>query len=189
MNRLNGWSAALLIVAVAQLIGCGRKERIYEQIAPADVKEVEGQYAKEVELLSDLAIERIGLEVAEVSKQQGPRKDSPQLSIPYSALLYDPKGKEWVYAVEDAEKRVYVRKQVKVDYIEGIMVGDDEDGEQERVMVVFLKEWKPDPKEKYKIETIEEGDKIVSIGAEELYGTEKKIGHIDAYIRKVQEHK
>ena len=86
MNRMNAWSAALLIVAVAQLTGCGRKERIYQQIAPADVKEIEGQYAKEVELLSDRAIERIGLEVAEVSKQQGPRKESPQLSVPYSAL-------------------------------------------------------------------------------------------------------
>lgn len=189
MNRMNGLCAAILIVAVAQLTGCGRKERIYEQIAPADVREVKGQYAKEVELLSDRAIDRIGLELAEVSKQQGPRKESKQLSVPYSALLYDPKGKEWVYA--DEGSYVYVRKQVKVDYIEGILIDNDGDGKEERVMVAFLKEdWKPTFKEgEKKIETVEEGDKIVSVGAEELYGTEKKIGHIDAYIRKVQEHK
>ena len=89
MKRTNGWSAALLMLAVVQLTGCGQKERIYELIAPADVKEIEGKYVKEVELLSDKAIDRIGLELTEVSKQQGPRKESPQLSVPYSALLYD----------------------------------------------------------------------------------------------------
>lgn len=169
MNRRNGWSAALLLVAVAQFTGCQSKERIYEQIAPADVREIEGKYVKEVELLTDKAIDRIGLQLSEVSKQQGPRKESPQLSVPYSALLYDPDGKEWVYT--SPKHRVYIREKIKVDYIEGI---ESPDG---RKMVAFLKEGP------------EIGSKVVSVGALELYGTEKKIGHIDAYIRKVQEDK
>ena len=169
MKRMNGWSTALLLVAVVQLTGCGQKERIYELIAPADVREIEGKYVKEVELLSDKAIDRIGLELSEVSKQQGPRKESPQLSVPYSALLYDPQGKEWVYT--NPKDRVYIRAKVKVDYIEGI------ESPEGRKMVAFLKEGP------------EIGTKVVSVGAQELLGTEKKIGHIDAYIRKVQAHK
>ena len=95
MKRMNGWSAALLLAAVVPLAGCEKKERIYELIAPADVREIEGKYVKEVELLSDLAMERMDLQLVEVAKQQGPRNESPQLSVPYSALLYDPEGKEW----------------------------------------------------------------------------------------------
>ena len=80
MTRMNGWYAALLLVAVVQLTGCGRKERIYELIAPADVKEIEGKYVKEVELLSDKAIDRIGLELSEVSKQTALKKVKGKLS-------------------------------------------------------------------------------------------------------------
>ena len=57
------------------------------------------------------------------------------------------------------------------DLLEGI------ETPERREMYAFLKEGP------------EVGTKVVSVGAEELYGTEKKIGHIDAYIRKVQAHK
>ena len=154
------------MVAVAQLTGCGKKERIYVKIAPTDIKEMEGSYVKKVEVLTDKAMERTGVEFSEVSKRLGPRNQTPQLSIPYGALLYDPQGKEWVYT--NPEHRVFIRDQVKVDYIEGI------EGPEGRTMVAFLEEGP------------EVGTKIVSVGAIELYGSEKKIGHIDAYIRKVQ---
>lgn len=166
MNRIKLSIAAGLIVAVAQSTGCGKKERIYVKIAPTDVKEIEGSYVKKVEVLTDLAMTRTGVEFSEVTKRLGPRKETPQLSIPYSALLYDPEGKEWVYT--NPEHRDFVRAKVKVDYIEGI------EGPEGRAMVAFLKEGP------------EVGTKIVSVGAIELYGAEKKIGHIDAYIRKVQ---
>jgi hypothetical protein len=166
MKRLSFWIAAGLMVAVAQLTGCKTKERIYVKIAPTDVKEIEGSYVKKVEVLSDLAMKRTGVQLSEVSKRLGPRKETPQLSIPYSALLYDPEGKEWVYT--NPEHRVFIRDKVKVDYIEAIETPEG------RTMVAFLKEGP------------EVGTTIVSVGAIELYGSEKKIGHIDAYIRKVQ---
>lgn len=208
MKRMSGWDAALLVVIVAQFTGCTQKERIYQLIAPADVREIEGQYVKEVEILNDESVKRLDLQLTEVSELIGPRNDKPQLAVPYSALMYDPEGKEWVYT--SPEHRVFVRKQVKVDYIEGIectqgifesIAGAEStggtsrsvsfeqaiasapapltstEGREKVEMVAFLKEGP------------EVGTKIVSVGAIELYGTEKKIGHIDAYIRKTQEHK
>ena len=41
MKRLNAWVAAGLIVTVAQLTGCGKKESIYKLIPPADVTEID----------------------------------------------------------------------------------------------------------------------------------------------------
>jgi predicted small lipoprotein YifL len=169
MKRINGWGAALLVVTVAQFTGCGQKERIYELIPPADVQEIAGKYVKRVEILNDISMKRMDLQLDEVGKQLGPRKDDPQLAVPYSALLYDPAGKEWVYT--SPEHRVFVRAQVKVDYIEGV------ESPEGRKMVAFLKDGP------------EIGTQVVRVGAEELYGTEKKIGHIDAYIRKTQGHK
>ncbi len=165
MKRMNGWVAAGLIVAVAQLTGCGKKESIYELIPPADVTEIEGSYVKKVELLTDRAMERLDLQLTEVSMEQGPRNESPQMSVPYSALLYDTKGKEWVYT--SPEHRVFIREEVKVDYIEGI------ESPEGRKMVAFLKEGPV------------LGTKVVSVAAEELYGTEQKIGHIDVVEKNV----
>ena len=69
MKRLNAWVAAGLIVAVAQLTGCGKKESIYKLIPPANVTEIEGKEVKKVELLTDLAIERLDLQLAVVVRE------------------------------------------------------------------------------------------------------------------------
>jgi hypothetical protein len=69
--------------------------------------------------------------------------------IPYSAILYDQEGDEWVYV--NPEPSVYLRAEIDVAYIEGDKV--------------FLSEG-PDV-----------GTKVVTVGAAELYGTELKIGH------------
>lgn len=159
MKRINAWFVVFLMGSIGQLTGCQQKERIYKKIPPASVEDIEGADVKKVTLLSDLTMTRLGVEFGDVSMRQGPRQESPQLAIPYSALLYDKKGGEWVYV--SPAHREFRREKVKVDYIEGV------EGPDGREMLAFLKEGP------------QEGTQVVTVAATELYGTEKKIGHID----------
>ena len=160
MNCMNGWVAAALMVAIVPLTGCQKRGLKHEMIHPAKVEEIEGSKVKRV-TLTERAMERLDVQLSEVSKQMGPRKDSPQLAVPYGALLYDPHGTEWV--ITSPEPRVFVRAKVKVDYIEGVE-SPAENGEG-RKMLVFLKDGP------------EVGTKVVSVATEEIYGEEKGIGH------------
>jgi hypothetical protein len=65
-------------------------------------------------------------------------------AIPYAAVLYDTEGNTWVYT--NAESLVFVRTPITIDHIE--------DGQ------AFLSKALP------------AGSKVVTIGAEELYGSE-----------------
>lgn len=160
MKRINGWVAAALIVAAVQLTGCQKRDAGHEMIHPAKVEKIKGSDVKRV-TLTDRAMDRLDVHLSEVIEQQGSRKDSPQLSVPYGALLYDEKGTEWVYT--SPEPRVFVRAKVDVDYIEGVR-NSDTTGEG-RKMVVFLNDGPP------------KGTKVVSVAVAELYGEEKGIGH------------
>ena len=68
--------------------------------------------------------------------------------VPYSAVLYDPYGKTWVY--HSPEPLVFVRLPIVVDFIEGDRA--------------ILKEGPP------------VGTEVVTAGAAELFGVENKIG-------------
>jgi hypothetical protein len=90
-------------------------------------------------VLSSDAIEKIGLQTVAVTA--GP---ATQMSVPYSAIFYDPAGETWVYvAVQDL---VFQRKAVTVDVID--------------VKNVFLSEGPP------------VGTKVVAVGSAQLYGVE-----------------
>ena len=65
-------------------------------------------------------------------------------AIPYAAVLYDTEGNTWVYT--NPEPFVFLRSPVTIDHIEGDQA--------------FLSKALPD------------GSKVVTIGAEELYGSE-----------------
>ena len=65
-------------------------------------------------------------------------------AIPFAAVLYDPEGNTWVYT--SAEVLVFIRTPVAIDHIEGDQA--------------FLSKALP------------AGSKVVTIGAEELYGSE-----------------
>lgn len=77
------------------------------------------------------------------------KEGSGQLTTPYGSLLYDLVGGTWVYTIP--EPLTYVRHRVVVEAIKGSNV--------------YLKEGPP------------AGTMIVTVGAAELYGAEKGVGH------------
>lgn len=160
MKSTIGWVAAALIVAAVQLTGCQKHDAGHEMIHPAKVEKIKGSDVKRVRL-TERAMERLDVQLSEVSEQKGSRQESPQLSVPYGALLYDAKGSEWVYT--SPEPHVFIRAAVDVDYIEGVENPDTTS--EDRKMVVFLNEGPA------------AGTKVVSVGVAELYGEEKGIGH------------
>ena len=159
MKRTNGWVVAALFVAIAPLTGCQKQGSKHEMIHPAKAEKIEGSKLKRL-TLTERAMQRLDLQLGEVSKRKGSRQVSPQLSVPYGALIYDPHGTEWVYT--SPEPRVFIRAKVKVDYIEGVESPED-DGE-DKEMIVFLKDG-PDV-----------GTMVVSVATEEIWGVEKGIG-------------
>lgn len=80
---------------------------------PAKVEAISGSTLKRITLL-EKAANRIGVKTAPVTELL---VDGQMLkSVPYSALLYDPAGKTWVYT--NPEKLVFIRHEIKVLRIE-----------------------------------------------------------------------
>jgi multidrug efflux pump subunit AcrA (membrane-fusion protein) len=72
-----------------------------------------------------------------------------RLTVPYAAVIYDPRGEAWVYT--NPEPLVFVRHRINVDYIEdGLAVLSDGPVA---------------------------GTPVVMTGASELFGTEYKLGY------------
>jgi hypothetical protein len=141
MSR-NQW-VIVLAVALLPLAGCWKAgEKEATAVPPAKV-ELTSETGIHRITLTDLAAKRIGIQLGEVSTAEG------RLNAPYSALLYDASGGEWVYV--NLEGRVYKRAAVTVDEI----AGDH----------MFLT---TGPKT---------GTRVVTVGAAELYGTEFEVGH------------
>ncbi len=160
MKRTNGWVAVALIVVIAPLMGCQTLGPKHEMIPPAKAENIEGSKLKRL-TLTEKAMERLDVQLSEISERKGSRHQSPQLSVPYGALIYDPDGTEWVYT--SPEPRVFIRAKVIVDYIEGVESPEEDSGGRE--MLVFLNDGP------------EVGTKVVSVATEEIYGEEKGIGH------------
>ena len=167
MIRKNHWAAVALCLGLLPLMGCLYRPPYADDVHPARVEEdFEGnkykKYGVKKVIFTEKAVERTGLELGEVAKLKGPRKEEPQLAVPYGALMYDYKGYEWVYT--NPEPRVYIRSKVKVDYIDGEVDTSMESWDRARKMVVYLKEGP------------EVGTKIVTVGASQIYGEEKGYG-------------
>lgn len=157
MKGMNTRVAAALSVALAALTGC-QKQSKPEVIAPAKVEAIEGSKLKKI-TLTEKAMERLDLQLSEVSKHKGPRNESPQLAVPYGSLIYEADGTEWVYT--SPEPRVFVRSKVKVDYIAGDVDLTFESYNRAKNMVAYLKEGP------------EVGTKVASVATLQLYGEEK----------------
>ena len=103
------------IVSVLPLAACSQHD---SQAAhgdhPAQVDKIEGSELSRV-TLTEKAAERIGLETASVREQE--LDGSLRQVVPYSSLIYDPKGRTWVYT--SPQPRTFVRQQVEVDSIDG----------------------------------------------------------------------
>ena len=133
--------AAALILAVLALTSC-KQDSVAEKYHPAKLDSTEVKGIMKVTLDSKAA-ERIGLETAEITEE-----DSKKV-IPYSALMYDLKGKTWTFT--NPSPLVFVRAEVMVAEITGDKV--------------------------YLSEGPATGTKVVTVGATMLMGAEHKYGH------------
>lgn len=109
--------------------------------AASQVDKIAGSSLSKVTLTQKSA-ERLDIKTGKVGLQDG------VVTAPYAALLYDVKGKTWVYT--NPSPLVYVRAPVVVDSIKGANA--------------LLKEGPP------------EGTVVVVVGVAELYGAESGIG-------------
>lgn len=131
------------------LVGCGRSgPEVAHADEPAHVEHIDGTDLSRV-TLTEKAIERIDLQTAEVTARVMSRSSEPVPCVPYSALIYDPDGRTWVYTSD--QPRSFVRAEVVVDYIEGDLA----------VLASGP----------------EVGTVVASVGVAELYGTEFEVGH------------
>ena len=110
-------------------------------VKPAKLDAVEGTKLKRVTLTAD-AVRRLDV-------QTGPIRTGPEgLVVPYTALVYDPAGKTWVYS--NPEPLVFLRVPVTVAVIRGA----------DAVLAAGPAA----------------GTVVVLVGASELYGTELGVG-------------
>ena len=146
MQQHSRWIIALLVAAAIPLAACDSKaSKVRDETAsapPATVKPSEEEGISRI-TLTEQAAKRIGIQVVETkAAAQG-------VEMPYSALLYEASGGEWVYT--NPEPLVYKRASVKVDRIDGNRM--------------------------YLSKGPATGTKVVTVGAAELFGTEFEIGH------------
>jgi hypothetical protein len=133
---------AVVVIAGLQLTGCRKHVEAHKAEHPAEVQAIAGSELKKV-TLTERAVQRLDVKTDEVRDQGG------QSVVPYSSLIYDPKGKTWVYT--NPSPRTFVRQEVEIDRI----IGDK----------VVLKRGP------------QNGTVIASRAVAELYGTEFKVGH------------
>ena len=139
----------LVFFIALSLVSCREDQREYVKIEPATVEHIEGSELSKV-TLTEKAVERLGVKSEAIRAEKTDDTSATAVLIaPYSSILYDIKGRSWVYTVPSP--RVYLREQVIIDRI----VGDK----------VYLQEG-PRP-----------GTSIVTQGASELLGTEHEVGH------------
>ena len=149
MERSSRLMVAMLAVASLQLAACGEPSNTPDMIELAShVEHIDGTEFSRV-TLTERAMGRIDLKTDEVRMEQVSRSESLRKCVPYSALIYDPQGRTWVYT--SPEDRTFVRQEVLVDYIEGDLA--------------VLSDGPP------------VGTVVASVGVAELYGTEFEVGH------------
>ena len=129
------------VAATASLAGCAEIEvPMAEPYEPAHLESAGPDQPARV-ILTDEAQRRIQLQTTKVRLEDG------DLEVEHAALVYDKKGKPWVFTV--VGPRTYVRAPVKIKEI------DDE------LMILASG---PPP-----------GTEVVTVGAIELWGTELEI--------------
>ena len=148
--RLMG--AAALMVAGLGLGACGQPAS--DEVAldePSHVEEIEGSDFLQI-TLEERAAERIELQTVPVVEKKmttGESRGEQRKVIPEGALVYDPNGEAFAYT--STEPLVFVRAPLGIDYIEN--------GE-------LILENGPVA-----------GTEVVTVGAQELWGSETGVGH------------
>ena len=135
-------STVLVVFAVFGIVACSSAAASDEPAPPARVVRVHGAKERRI-ILTPRAVRRLGLRTAPVAAAP------TGSSVPYSALIYDPHGRTWVY--EQVRPRTFQRARVTVDRVDGD---------------VALLSAAPTA-----------GTKVVSVAVAEVYGTEFFSGH------------
>ena len=148
MERQNRWLVLAPLVGGLYLAGCQQVAEKAEKVKPAHVEHIEGEEVSRV-TLTEKAAERLGVTYDVIRDQRAPRSGTVRRVVPYGAILYDVSGRTWVYTSPDS--LVFVRREIKVDYIEGD--------------VAVVSDGPP------------AGTRVVTLGATELHGAEFEIGH------------
>ncbi|MGH7494826.1 MAG: hypothetical protein ACREOO_20835 [bacterium] len=140
------YSNRLMVVALAiaglQLTACQKHSAAHKAEHPAEIKKIEGSNLSSV-TLTEQAMKRLDVKTDQVREQGGKNV------VPYSSLIYDPKGQTWIYT--NPQPRTFVRHQVNIDRIDG--------------NAVILNDGPP------------AGTVIASVAVAEIYGAEFKVGH------------
>jgi len=146
MKDTNRWMVvaqlAALLIAGLQLTACSKPLKAHNPEHPAAVEKIPGSEVMKV-TLTERATQRLDVKTEQVREEGGQRL------VPYSSLIYDPKGNTWVYT--SPAPRTFVREKVEIDRIIGNQV---------------LLKVGPTA-----------GTMIASRAVAELYGTELKVGH------------
>jgi hypothetical protein len=148
MNRLALVMAVGCLAMLPFVAGCQEQAAHAEHEHPATVEHIDGSEISKV-TITEPAMKRLDIRTGAVTEEKSPRSGQTQMAVPYSALIYDPQGKTWIYT--SPQERVFVRHEIDVDYIEGD--------------VAYLKSG-PDA-----------GTSVATVGVAELYGTEFAVGH------------
>lgn len=151
MYRRRERLAAVLVVTGLTLVGCSRSEDLGEASdAAAQVEPVAGRDVSRVTLTA-LAVLTLGIRTERVRAATGDGNAAVggTQAIPYSAVLYDTKGRTSVYAVTG--KRAFERVAVSLDRVEA-------DG------LAYLSQ------------DLDPGTRVVTVGAPELLGAEEGVG-------------
>jgi hypothetical protein len=137
-------ATVIVLACVAPACASGATEEESGNGDLATVEPIEGRDVARV-TLSPEAAERIDIQTSVVEPATGGRV---RMTIPYSAVLYDPAGKTWTYTSPDP--LVFVRAPIIVTRIDGdrALLSDG-----------------PRP-----------GTEVVTVGAAELLGTEYEVG-------------
>ena len=146
--RSRRWISMALVASVLPFAAaCSQHEsHAAHGVHPAEVVKVEGSELSRV-TLTEKAAERIDAKTTAVREQDV--DGTLRKVVPYSSLIYDAKGRTWVYT--SPQPRVFVRQQVEVDRIDGDSV--------------FLADGPA------------AGTEVASMGVAELYGAETGVGH------------
>ncbi len=142
MKHITRLMVAGLVIAGLQLMACQKHTGAHHVEHPVEVKKIEGSDLSTV-TLTERAMQRLDVKTDQVREQAGKRV------VPYSSLIYDPKGQTWVYI--NPQPRTFVRHKVDVDKIEGdwAILNDGPAA----------------------------GTIVASVAVAEIYGAEFKVGH------------
>lgn len=147
MTRAGRCIALALAAATITLQACAKTEEPAASIeAPATLEEVAGADVRRVTLTAKAA-ERLDIQTVELI-EEAVTSGAVRKVVPYSAVIYDPAGRTWVYVSAGLS---FLREPIGVADIV-----DDR----------ALLSSGPTP-----------GTRVVTVGAAELFGTETEVGH------------